>query len=246
MFQQFLDPSMTYSCAVFENTDKECVSLQELEEAQMRKIDRLLDMLELKPDDHVLEIGCGWGAAAIRGVQVPQYIYFYTVIFREVGANGRVLPFLMNSSPGRRRKSSKRDWRTKLNFGTRTTGDTNSWTRGSPGSSQLLFSIVRVISRLCTGKYSKIVSIEMIEAVGKDFLPQYFQTIDDRLKEGGIAVLQVRQSSFRLDNDSRPSPALMRTMKSTVSHPISLRSTFSPEDTCHQLVGSLLCVCMPL
>lgn len=41
----------------------------ELEKAQYKKIDRLIDQLELKADDHVLEIGCGWGAAAIRAVQ---------------------------------------------------------------------------------------------------------------------------------------------------------------------------------
>lgn len=45
------------------------VDFEVLEKAQYKKIDRLIDQLELTANDHVLEIGCGWGAAAIRAVQ---------------------------------------------------------------------------------------------------------------------------------------------------------------------------------
>ena len=55
--------------------------------------------------------------------------------------------------------------------------------------SQISFSFS--INRLCQGKYNKVVSVEMIEAVGKDFLSQYFEIINERLEDGGIAVLQV-------------------------------------------------------
>lgn len=48
----------------------EKVDFEKLETAQMKKIDSLIDMLDLKESDRVLEIGCGWGAFAIRGVQV--------------------------------------------------------------------------------------------------------------------------------------------------------------------------------
>lgn len=59
-FEQFLDPTMTYSCAVFESADAT------LEEAQVAKLDRVCRKLALEPDDHVLEIGTGWGSFAIH------------------------------------------------------------------------------------------------------------------------------------------------------------------------------------
>ena len=54
-----LDETMTYSCAVFERPD------EPLAEAQLRKLRRVCDKLELTPDDRVLEIGCGWGGFAL-------------------------------------------------------------------------------------------------------------------------------------------------------------------------------------
>lgn len=68
-YEQWLDPSMTYSSAIFADGDNS------LESAQLRKYRRLLDLLDAKPGQHVLEIGCGWGgfaelAARERGLKV--------------------------------------------------------------------------------------------------------------------------------------------------------------------------------
>lgn len=49
------------------------MNFEVLEEAQQRKMDRLIDMLDLRETDRVLEIGCGWGACAIRAVKVRSY-----------------------------------------------------------------------------------------------------------------------------------------------------------------------------
>ena len=68
-YEHWLDPSMTYSSAIFADGDNS------LESAQLRKYRRLLDLLDAKPGQHVLEIGCGWGgfaelAARERGLKV--------------------------------------------------------------------------------------------------------------------------------------------------------------------------------
>ena len=59
LFRLMLDPSLTYSCAVFERPD------ESLEEAQLRKLRRVCDRLGLRQGDRVLEIGCGWGSFAL-------------------------------------------------------------------------------------------------------------------------------------------------------------------------------------
>jgi cyclopropane-fatty-acyl-phospholipid synthase len=63
LFQLFLDPSMTYSAAVFDDPDAT------LEEAQRAKLDGICRSLALAPGDHVLEIGSGWGSFAIHAAR---------------------------------------------------------------------------------------------------------------------------------------------------------------------------------
>src|SRR6478735_5778384 len=62
-FALFLDPSMTYSCAKFDSPQST------LADAQRAKIDLSLGKCELKPGQRLLDIGCGWGATALRAVE---------------------------------------------------------------------------------------------------------------------------------------------------------------------------------
>jgi cyclopropane-fatty-acyl-phospholipid synthase len=62
-FSAFLDPTMTYSCALFEGPD------DTLETAQMNKIRSIIRRAGITADDHVLEIGCGWGSFAIEAAR---------------------------------------------------------------------------------------------------------------------------------------------------------------------------------
>ncbi|CAN5789591.1 cyclopropane-fatty-acyl-phospholipid synthase family protein [soil metagenome] len=62
-FELFLDPTMAYSCALFDGRD------MSLEDAQTAKFDRLLRAIDLGPDDHLVEIGTGWGALAVHAAR---------------------------------------------------------------------------------------------------------------------------------------------------------------------------------
>ncbi|MGH8967404.1 MAG: class I SAM-dependent methyltransferase, partial [Actinomycetes bacterium] len=68
MFEQFLDPSLSYSSAMFETLDP-APRLPELEEAQLAKTDAILDAAKVGDGTRLLEIGTGWGALAIRAAQ---------------------------------------------------------------------------------------------------------------------------------------------------------------------------------
>ena len=77
LFRLFLDPSMTYSCALYE-TDADS-----LETAQFQKLDRICRKLRLEPGDHVLEIGTGWGAFALHATRHYKCHVTTTTISRE-------------------------------------------------------------------------------------------------------------------------------------------------------------------
>src|SRR5207248_4102286 len=99
LFSRMLDPTMTYSCAFFEQEG------MTLEQAQRAKLERICEQLDIGPNDHVLEIGTGWGgfalhAAATRGCHVTtttisreQHDYAVEQVSR-AGLNDRVTVLL--------------------------------------------------------------------------------------------------------------------------------------------------------
>lgn len=146
-FQTFLDPSMLYSAAYYEQPG------DPLEAAQRNKLRRLLAKARLRPEHHVLEIGCGWGACAIAMART---------------AGCRVTAITLSTE--------------QLKLATERVR--------AAGLAD------RITIKLCdyrdvTGRYDRIVSIEMLEAVGHRFLPAYFRRLDELLAPDGLAVLQV-------------------------------------------------------
>lgn len=81
MFALFLDETMTYSSALFDGDEP---SWGRLAEAQRRKIDRLLDGAGVGPDSRVLEIGSGWGEAAVRAAERGAHVRTITLSRRQL------------------------------------------------------------------------------------------------------------------------------------------------------------------
>ncbi len=143
----WLDPSMTYSSAMFSHPR------ESLERAQENKYRNLADTLEVRPGHRVLEIGCGWGgfaeyAARERGAQVTgvtisqeQHDFARRRIF-EAGLADRV-------------------------------------------------DIRLVDYRDIEGRFDRIASIEMFEAVGEAYWPTFFRKMSDLLEPGGRAAMQI-------------------------------------------------------
>ena len=142
----FLDETMAYSCGIFET------QASTLKEASIAKFDRICRKLELSPQDHVLEIGTGWGGFAVHAAKNYGCRLTTTTIskaqhdlalerIREAGVGGRVT---------------------------------------------LLLEDYRDLK----GKYDKLVSIEMIEAVGHRYLDTFFRCCSNLLKGTGAMLVQ--------------------------------------------------------
>ncbi len=137
-YQLWLDPSMTYSSALYDGTD-------ELFSAQQKKYDRILSKFD-KRNAQVLEIGCGWGGFAERAGASDHHVTGLTI------------------SPAQHAFATKR----------------------LKGNADIRLEDYRK----CKGSFDNIVSIEMFEAVGEHYWPQYFSVVAERLKRGGRAVIQ--------------------------------------------------------
>ncbi|KFC71016.1 S-adenosyl-L-methionine dependent methyltransferase [Devosia sp. LC5] len=145
-YGMWLDPSMTYSSAVFTSGD------QSLEEAQLAKYHRVADMAGITAGSSVLEIGCGWGG-------------FAETVARDYKAHLRGITLSAEQLKYGQERLAK---------------------QGLDQFATLVFEDYRHTE----GQFDHIGSIEMIEAVGEDNWPSYFQTVHDRLKPGGTAAIQ--------------------------------------------------------
>jgi len=160
-YKLWLDPSMTYSCAFFNNDSVT------LEEASIEKLDRICRKLDLSEDDSVLEIGTGWGSFSIHAAK---------------------------------------------NYGCKVTTTTISDAQFDYARSRIkdegLESKITLINkdyRDLDGKYDKIVSIEMIEAVGYEYIPDYFSKLSSLLNNNGLVALQgitYNDQNFEVYKDS--------------------------------------------
>ena len=145
-FSLWLDPSLTYSSAIFEKQESN------LEFAQMNKNKKLLSLLKPKTGDKILEIGCGWGGFA-----------------EFVGKNYDIKMDCITISQKQFDYASKRIFENGLNE-----------------KVKVKLKDYRDVKE----KYNSIASIEMIEAVGKNYLSSYFNTIKSNLSENGKAAIQ--------------------------------------------------------
>ncbi|MAH74184.1 MAG: SAM-dependent methyltransferase [Cellvibrionales bacterium TMED49] len=145
-FKLFLDQSMMYSCAYYNDQNSN------LDEAAEAKLKRICDKLQLSERDRVVEIGSGWGGFAIYAARRYGCHVTTTTISDEQFAYAE--------------KRIKAE--------------------GLQGSITLLKDDYRALK----GQFDKLVSIEMIEAVGPQFLEGYLHTCSDLLKPHGIMLIQ--------------------------------------------------------
>lgn len=145
-FALFLDDTLTYSCGIFDRPDTS------LRDASLAKYDRLAGQLELGPDDHVIEIGTGWGGFAVRAAT-------------RFGC--RVTTTTISDQ--------------QFRFATRRVADAGVADR---------VTVLRRDYRDLEGRYDKLISIEMIEAVGHEHYDRFFTTCAELLAPGGLAGIQ--------------------------------------------------------
>ena len=145
-FSHWLDDSLTYSSAIFDDKSKN------LADAQINKYQKLIDLIKPNSGDKVLEIGCGWGGfAEYLGKKYDVKLDCITISKKQYEyAKERIYKCGLNE---------------KVNIEIKDYRDLQ-------------------------GKYNSIASIEMIEAVGQNYLEKYFKTIKDNLSINGKAAIQ--------------------------------------------------------
>jgi len=146
-YELFLDPTMAYSSGVFPADGAS------LEAAQQLKYDMVCEKLELGPNDHLLEIGSGWGGLA-------------TYVARKTGCRVTTVTISKEQLEGARARVRE---------------------AGLEDRVEVKYCDYRRIE----GQFDKVVSIEMLEAVGQEYWDTFFSKIDSVLTDAGKALIQV-------------------------------------------------------
>jgi len=146
LFAAFLDERMMYSCAYWPSEGAS------LEEAQLAKLDRICDRLRLGPENHLLEIGTGWGGMAIHAARRSGCRVTTTTISKQ-----------------------------QFDLATQRVRDA-----GLEDQVTVLLEDYRDLD----GRYDRLVSVEMIEAVGWQYFDDYFRRCDELLTDDGLMLLQ--------------------------------------------------------
>jgi cyclopropane-fatty-acyl-phospholipid synthase len=183
-YREWLDPSMTYSSALY------ATGANDLESAQAEKYRALARDTGIGPNDHVLEIGCGWGG-------------FAEFAAREIGCKVTGLTISREQHAFARERIQKAGLSDKVDIKFQDYRDE-------------------------AGRYDRIASIEMFEAVGEKYWPTFFAKVKDVLKPGGTAGMQIitiNEASFPLyrkrpdfiqryvfPGGMLPTPALLRSL----------------------------------
>lgn len=149
MFAAFLDPSLSYSSALFDRSRP--VAEQDLQEAQLRKVNAALDLADVGAGDDVLEIGTGWGTLAIEAARRGARVTTITLSVEQAAlASERIED------------------------------------AGYADRVEVLVQDYRHVA----GSFDAVVSIEMIEAVGERYWPDYFAALSRLVRPGGAIALQ--------------------------------------------------------
>lgn len=146
-YQRWLDPSMTYSSARFDQPDLS------LENAQAAKYSSLAKKLSLQQDHHLLEVGCGWGG-------------FAEFAAKEVGAKVTAITISNEQHAFAAERIQSAGLNEKVEIRLQDYRDVD-------------------------GRFDRIASIEMFEAVGETYWPVYFGKLGDMVKPGGLIGLQI-------------------------------------------------------
>ena len=193
-YAAWLDPSMTYSSAIFEpplplaggdngegpsssanipspNPSREREG--SLEEAQARKLRLLLDRLDLKPGQRLLEIGCGWGSLA-------------EIAAREYGVHVIGLTLSTEQKDYAERRMRK---------------------AGLTGKVEIRLADYRELDE----RFDAVASVEMVEAVGQEYWDDYLAAIARALPPGGHAALQLISIDPDLFDGYAASPDFIQT-----------------------------------
>ncbi len=167
LFELMLDPTMSYSCALFERPG------MTLEQASLAKLERVCEWLDLGPEDHLLEIGSGWGALALHAAATRGCRVTTTTISREQHAYASEL------------------------------------VRGAGLDEQV--TVLLEDYRDLHGQYDKLVSIEMIEAVGWRHFGTFFECCSRLLAPDGAMLLQAIAIDDRAYEVEKASRSFMNT-----------------------------------
>jgi cyclopropane-fatty-acyl-phospholipid synthase len=162
LFAAFLDERMMYSCAYFPSPNAS------LEEAQTAKLERICEQLRLGPENHLLEIGTGWGGLAVHAAGKHGCRVTTTTISREQHALAR-----------------------------RRVADAGLEDR---------VAVLLQDYRDLEGSYDRLVSVEMIEAVGWQYFDDFFRRCDELLTPDGLMLLQtitIEDDLYELEKASR-------------------------------------------